>query len=223
MNSVSNHPLTIAKFLLLLIAPWLMRMPAAWADDAIGLSARAVNVLGQARYHTNHATWNVLRTGTELRAGSVVQTAAKDSAVDISLARPDAGSRCTIHIYSNSMLNLAGLEAKTSGSLQTGNISLGLAQGMVRVTLGGALGFEYEIIGGAYTVRLKIPPNKVNSQGTVFLFDQSGRLTVLKGIVKASGHPTAPEKEVNAGEQLRTENGEVKRLPREAPELKLDL
>jgi hypothetical protein len=67
---------------------------------------------------------------------------------------------------------------------------------------------------------LTVSGSTADHQETVFVFADTGSLTVLKGAVKAS-IGSGPEKLVRAGEQLRSDTNEITKLPPEAPELKL--
>ena len=161
----------------------------------------------------------MLRSGTELRAGSGVQTAVKDSTADISLVA-GTGGQATVRIYTNSYLNLIRLDFKQVGRGQSRDIRLGVAQGQIRVSLDGLSEYAFEIIGGKNPMRLVIPRNDARPQETVFVFGLPGTLTVLKGAIKASAGD-GPERLIRAGEQLRSDADEVTRVPTEAPELKL--
>jgi hypothetical protein len=197
----------------------LVTASLAQTNEPVRLCGKVISVSGHARYATNRSDFKVLRTGAELGTGALVQTGARDSAADISLVGADGGGRCILRICTNSVLNLIGLESKKSGSFRLRDIRLGVAQGQVRVSLDGASGYDFEIIGGKAPVHLSVRRDGTGPQETVFVFGLPGTLTVLKGMVKATTS-TVAEKVIKAGEQLRHDSGEVVRLPPESPELK---
>jgi hypothetical protein len=201
-------------------APWLLAIPAAQADDSVRVSARVISVVGSARYFDrNRANWSDLRPGAEFGADAVLQTNLKDSTADLALVGSDAGPQGRVRMFSDCILKVLQLNSKKSGSAQLRHIGLDVTAGRIRVSLDGVSQYDSDF-SGARTMRMEVRPHDANPQETVFVFDAAGTLTVLKGAVKAS-IGAGQQKLVRLGEQLRSDANEVRRVPPDAPELKL--
>jgi len=202
----------------------LLVASAAQADDAVPLSVKVISVAGSARYWDNSiakGSWNAVRVGDELRAGSVLQTESKDStATDIELVGADAHGWGKVRMYSNCVLKLLRLDLKRSGSGQASDIRFDVPVGKIRVTLDGDSDYVFALNPDSTPMRLSVARNVAGSKETVFIFAAGGPLTVLKGAVTAS-FGSGPERLVRAGEQLRSDANDLTRLPPDAPELKL--
>jgi hypothetical protein len=223
MNHTLNRNSMKLPMLLFTVTPWLVFTPAAQADDSFRLSAKVISLVGSARYCDTNRTWIALQAGAEVSAALVLQTGIEDgSTADIALAGSDAdaGGKCTIRMFSNSLLKPIRLKSKLSGSVQARDIGLDVPAGQIRLSLDGVSDYEFEFGAGRITKRLAVLRNGSSPQETVFVVDHSGTLTVLKGLVQA-GNGSETRKPVHAGEQLRGDSEEVRPVPPEAPELKL--
>ena len=221
MNYSAQHPAVSKTVVLLLAMVSFAVCSSAGADSPIKLPARVTKLVGVARYQTNDFSWLPLHAATELSASTTIQTGALDSSIELALTDPHGGGQAIIHVCSNSAVTLARLNLRSSDTEKTKDLKLGLIAGRVWVHLDGASRYEIELIGGTGQVQLAIPRSGTAPQETLFIFRFPETLTVVKGAVN-SRVGTGPENPVCAGEQVRLRDGELKKLPPDSPELRLE-
>jgi len=159
-----------------------------------------------------------VQVGEYLSTGAVIQTCNESGTIaDLALFASQRTAGPLIRIYSNSVLKLLKLELKNPGSTPIRDIGLEVTAGRIRVIHDGGQRCDFEFSANRIPMRLTIEQNTNALISTVFVSDQDGALTVLKGELKARTGSKA-EKLVRSGEQLRTNADEVTKLAPDAPE-----
>ncbi len=157
------------------------------------ISAKVTRIKGSARYSTDSATWNTLKVGQSLPAGTVVQTA-QGSFVDLILGEttavvqsPKIGQylsyqplvqQNTVRIYQDSMLALDKLTSTKTGMEEVSETQLDLRQGKI-------FG-KVKKLSAASKYEIKLPNGVAGIRGTVYTVDANGIVTVLEGSVVIS-------------------------------------
>ncbi len=199
----------------------------ALAQAPVSLSARVIRFTGKARCSSDGQTWRMLETGDVLLAGAMVQTAKKNSTVDIELGEAAPGApeqkRAVnfVRLFDDSALAVKRLTATTTGPGRVENTELQLERGDVLGVierLPGASEYNIQFPAGVAGIQGTV----AGSQGTVYVLRSTGTLTVLAGklvLAMADGR-TAPQV-VAAGQQFNPGTDQVTSLPADAPERKL--
>jgi hypothetical protein len=142
----------------------------AAAQEGASLTAKVVAEKGKARYSSDNKTWETLKKGKLLPAGSLIQTG-EGSMVDLSLG--DTGD--ILRIYANTVV---GIDKLTSQPAQNGaqtETQLDLRNGQIMgQTHNLSAGSKYEI---------KFPNGVAGVQGGDFLLSSSGLVNVMSGAV----------------------------------------
>jgi hypothetical protein len=163
---------------------------SASAQQMVQSTAKVVRIKGNAQYSTANNTWQKLKVGDLLKAGTIIQTA-KDSRVDLVLGDKDAVAaekkwgnvisyqpeveQDFIRVYENAVLVLDKLQVADTGMEKIRETSLDLRAGkifgMVRKL---STASKYEV---------KVPNGVAGIKGTIYFISAEGVLTVLKGSV----------------------------------------
>jgi hypothetical protein len=177
----------------------------ATAQDSASLTAKVVAEKGKARYSSDNKTWEALKKGKLLPAGSLIQTG-EGSMVDLALG--DTGD--VLRIYASSVV---GIDKLTSQPAQNGaqtETQLDLRNGQIMgQTHNLSAGSKYEI---------KFPNGVAGVQGGDFLLSSSGLVNVMSGAVviampAADGSITT--KKVVSGFRFDPATRSVKPMPTE--------
>jgi hypothetical protein len=141
----------------------------AAGQEAAPLSIKVSDLKGKARYSSDNKTWETLKKGKVLPAGTLIQTG-DGSMVDLAL-----GAASNLRIYGKSVL---GIDKLTSQPAQNGAITetqLDLRSGQIMGQAGTpSPDSKYEI---------KFPAGMVGVQGGDFLLSSSGLVNVMSGAV----------------------------------------
>ena len=198
--------------------------------------AKVVGIKGSARYMTSdNQTWRPLKTGTVLRPGAVIQTAA-DSHVDLVLNNPNASSSSSaglsalssaastaptttsssfapkteqdaVRIYPSTVLGIDKLMVSQTGAEKVTETQLDLKAGRILGTV--------KKLSPTSQYEVKIPNGVAGIRGTVYTLTADGVLTVLSGsvvlsYVGADGTPITQE--IRAGQQYDAKTRQVREL-----------
>jgi hypothetical protein len=208
-------------------------MSAQAAEQGI---AKVVNIHGAARYTTaENSNWRPLKTGTVLRQGTVIQTAA-DSYVDVILNNPNAAAtesasldaadssmsssvstasyaqpkaeQDAVRIYENTVLGLDKLSLVQTGADKVSETELDLKAGRILGTV--------KKMSAASRYEIKIPNGVAGVRGTIYTVSADGLLSVISGDVVLSyvGPDGTPKvQEVKAGQQYDAKTGILSDIP----------
>ena len=175
--------------------------------------AKIIQARGPARFSPDNRSWQPLKSGGLLNAGSLIQTGAKAS-VDIQLgdAEVASGAGNEIRILENSVLSITRLSAQDTGAGRVEDIELSLRAGQitgVAPRMAAASNFEIAISGEV--VGIRGGNYQINSSGVVSV--RTG--VAIAALTTASG--SVITKEVIAGHRFDPATGSVTELPPEAP------
>lgn len=205
---------------LLLSATFDLIVASAAETNDLQLFAKVIGFTGASRYTTNDSIWTPTRTGDQLGLGAIVQTGAWDSGTEVAIGAPDGGGPAIIHVCSNSAVRLEKFGIKDSHPQKVRHIKLVLLTGRLWVSLDGASRYEIELQ-GTTNLRLVVPPKGSTLQETAFAFMSPATITVTKGAISTS-NGAGPERTVRAGEQLGSGDAEIRTLPPDSVELRLE-
>ena len=200
--------------------------------------AKVVNIKGRARAMTTESpTWQPLRVGQVLKAGTTIQTAA-DSYVDVVLNNPNAtlaasteinamavmspipvvssgggaakAEQDALRIFENTVLGIDKLSVTQTGADKVTDTQLDLKYGRILGTV--------KKLSAASRYEVKIPNGVAGIRGTVYTLSADGVLTVLDGTVVLAyvgpdGNPVT--KEIKAGQQYDAKTGQVTNISAE--------
>ncbi|MDB6019583.1 MAG: hypothetical protein JWR19_4072 [Pedosphaera sp.] len=179
----------------------------AMAEGAAPLTAWITQLKGQARYSSDGKTWLPLKQGDDIKAGYLIQTAAK-SAVEIQLGEQEAKSGVmaagtnALHLFQNSVLSVDKLTSEQAETNGTGETMLDLRAGqMAGNTRQLPAGYKFEI---------KFPSGVAGVRGTTsFVINAAGGVKVQSGEVvvakvAADGSVTSQVVTANHGTSLDT-------------------
>ncbi len=199
--------------------------------------AKVVNIRGAARYTTaENPNWRPLKTGTVLKQGTVIQTAA-ESYVDVILNNPNAtaaesvslsaadssmsggaassvsyvqpkAEQDAVRIYENTVLGLDKLTVSQTGADKVTDTQLDLKAGRILGTV--------KKLSAASKYEIKIPNGVAGVRGTIYTVSADGILSVLSGSVVLSyvGADGTPKvQEVKAGQQYDAKTGVLSDIP----------
>ncbi|MBC8095733.1 MAG: FecR domain-containing protein [Akkermansiaceae bacterium] len=215
-----------------------LAMLAALSAQAVEQGiAKVVNIRGAARYTTTENTnWRPLKTGTVLKQGTVIQTAA-ESYVDVVLNNPSAtaaesvalsaadstvsgggpvgasyaqpkAEQDAVRIYENTVLGIDKLTVSQTGADKVTDTQLDLKAGRILGTV--------KKLSAASTYEIKIPNGVAGVRGTIYTVSADGILSVLSGSVVLSfvGSDGSPKvQEVKAGQQYDAKTGIISDIP----------
>lgn len=155
--------------------------------------AKVVRIKGAARYTTGNNVWKPLRVGDVVKAGTVIQTAAKSS-VDLALgeqAIPTAGAGAgaaagmlsyqpsaqqdMVRIWENTLLGVDKLTSTQTGADVVTDTQLDLKAGHIFGTV--------KKMSKASKYEVKIPNGVAGIRGTVYDISAEGVIQVLSGSV----------------------------------------
>jgi hypothetical protein len=197
-----------------------MKMTAMWIQKTIvcamtlalagsvlaetqSISAKVTRIKGSARYSTDSKTWNTLKIGQTVSAGTVIQTA-KGSFVDLVLGdslpviqSPKVGQYWvpyppshtppgfqpnvqanSIRLYEDSALALDRLTCTKTGMDEVSDTQLDLRAGKMFGRV--------KKLSAASKYEIKLPNGVAGIRGTMFTVDVNGVVTVLDGTVVIS-------------------------------------
>jgi hypothetical protein len=203
--------------------------------------AKVVRVKGAARYMTTeNPTWRPLKSGSLLKSGTTIQTAAA-SEVDLVLNNPDAAASVVptasvggipdaaapipavaskappsgadqdaIRVYENTVLGLDTITLTQTGADRVTDTQLDLKYGRVMGSV--------KKLSAASRYEVKIPNGVAGIRGTIYTLTADGVLTVLQGsvilaFVGPDGNPVTQE--IGAGQQYNAKTGQTTNLPAE--------
>jgi hypothetical protein len=203
----------------------LVMVTSACAESAKGRAARVVRLKGSARYSTGNNVWQQVKTGTLLKAGFLIQTAA-DSYVDLMLgesamttpgatvgAGTGAGSgvgigyqpkaeQDMIRVHADTVLAIEKLSVMDTGADEITETELDLRSGKIFGTVKKmSPNSHYEI---------KLPNGVAGIRGTIYTVSANGVVQVLSGSLVVSwtaADGTVMTQPVNAGNQFDTHSG----------------
>ena len=197
----------------------LAMVATAAAQTVKQRTAEVVRIKGSARYSTGNNVWQPLKVGAQLRAGTIVQTAA-DSAVDIVFSevggparRPSAGefinynptvSQDIIRVQPDSVLAIDKVTVTETGADKVTDTELDLRSGRVIGSV--------RKVSAASTFEVKIPNGVAGIRGTLFSISALGVIAVIEGSVAvAIQTPQGPKVEViQAGFEYDIRTGEIR-------------
>lgn len=201
--------------------------------------AKVVGIHGAARYTTTeNPNWRPLKTGTVLKQGAVIQTAA-ESSVDLILNNPNAtfaeaaalgatdtasssssggavgvsspqphAEQDAVRIYENTVLGIDKLTVNQTGADKVTDTELDLKAGRILGTV--------KKLSSASNYEIKIPSGVAGVRGTIYTISADGILSVLSGSVVLSyvGADGTPKvQEVKAGQQYDAKTGVINNIP----------
>jgi len=189
---------------------------------------KVVKIQGAARYWTTgNAASQPLKTGTILRPGTVIQTAA-NSYVDLVLNNPKAvGSSATvastapqsisyqpkaeqdaIRLFENTVLGVDKLTTLQTGADTVTETQLDLKVGRIFGTV--------KKLSASSKYEIKIPNGVAGIRGTIYFLDASGVLTVVSGSVLLAYYTpdgALVTQVVDAGQQFDSRTGQITSVP----------
>jgi hypothetical protein len=187
--------------------------------------AKVVNIKGDARYMTTQGgTWQPLKNGTVLKAGAIIQTAAR-SYVDLIFNNQDAKALPTpamanvgfsaplatqdaVRLFENTVLGVDQLTVAQTGADKVTETQLDLKAGRILGTV--------KKLSGASKYEVKIPNGVAGIRGTIYTLSADGVLSVLSGsVVFAYIAPdgTVLTQVVTAGQQFDSRSGQLSSIP----------
>lgn len=179
----------------------LVAMASIAAAQGVDLSAKILRVKGSARYSTGNDVWQPIRVGTYLQPGSIIQTSADNSFVDVvvgvtpSEAPPSAAvfkpfapssysgaisykptaSENVFRIWENTTLGIDKLTMQDSGTGQITETMLDLKQGRITGVA--------KKISPASKFEIKLPKGVASIRGTTFELLAEGVVKCFTGSV----------------------------------------
>ncbi|MEY4387523.1 MAG: hypothetical protein RLY20_2806 [Verrucomicrobiota bacterium] len=210
------------KYLVFSVIAFAM-VAAVQAQQMVQATAKVVRIKGEARYSTANNTWQTLKVGDQLRAGTIIQTA-KESRVDIVLGDKDATApqrnwgntiayqpeveQDFVRVYENSVMAVEKLLVADTGAEKIRETSLDLRAGKIFGTVKKlAAGSKYEV---------KVPNGVAGIRGTVYMISAERVLTVLKGsvvIAYSDGTGSIVTQVVVAGQQYDIRTAQFTPIP----------
>ena len=176
-----------------IICAMTMALACSVLAETQQVSAKVTRVKGSARYSTDSTTWNALKVGQMLPAGSVIQTA-KGSTVDLVLGEsaavvhsPKIGQymsyqplvqQNTLRLFEDSALAIDKLTCTKTGLDEVTETQLDLRAGKV-------FG-KVKKLSAASKYEVKLPNGVAGIRGTIYTVDVNGVITVLEGSVVIS-------------------------------------
>ena len=192
------------------------------AESAKGRAARVVRLKGAARYSTGNNMWLQVKTGTLLKAGFLIQTAA-DSYVDLMLGDSDlaaapagpgaAGAgigyqpkaeQDMVRVLENSVLGIEKLSVTSTGADEITETELDLRSGKILGTV--------KKLGPASHYEIKLPNGMAGIRGTIYTISADGVIQVLSGSVVVSWQAadgSIVTQTISEGQQFDTRTGLV--------------
>jgi hypothetical protein len=201
----------------------LVMVASASAQTAKERTGKVVRLKGAARYSTGNNVWQPLKVGQQLKAGSLIQTAA-DSYVDIVLsesnltpisavAAPSTGyqpkaEQDVVRVRADSVLALDKLSVIDTGSDQVTDTQLDLRSGKIFGTV--------KKLNATSRYEIKLPNGVAGVRGTTYQISADGVIQVLSGSIVISwtaADGTVMTQTVNGGYQFDARTGLVTPIP----------
>ena len=205
----------------------LVMVTSACAESAKGRVARVVRLKGAARYSTGNNVWQQVKTGTLLKSGFLIQTAA-DSYVDLMLgesavtppgAVAGAGAgvgigyqpkaeQDMIRVHADTVLAIEKLSVMDTGADEITETELDLRSGKIFGTV--------KKMSPTSHYEIKLPNGVAGIRGTIYTVSANGVIQVLSGSLVVSwtaADGSIMTQPVNAGSQFDTHSGLLTPIP----------
>lgn len=173
------------------------------AQSVTPAGATVTHLQGKARFSTDNKTWQPVKNGVVLGAGTMIQTA-ENSTLDLRLDGTQSKERDgdTLRLSPNSVLAIDALSMDGNGAPQ--DVELDLRNGELSGRIGQAIaGLRYEV---------KLPSGIVGVRNGTYRLTSSGVVDALSGelIVASVGqNGAALTKAVTAGHRLNVASGAI--------------
>lgn len=196
----------------------------SFAGTAQSLAAKVLRIRGMARYSSDHKTWQIVKVGTILKPGSVIQTAEK-AVVDIRLGErvkpaekptlnngklyePEEETANIVRIFESSVVGIDKLTAQQTGMDSVEETQLDLRAGRIMGNV--------KKLASASKYEVKFPKGTITVRGTLYMLNASGVVNVLNGAIVISW--TMPDnslatKLVSSGHRFDPNTGEMTEIP----------
>lgn len=209
---------------LVFVAVAFAMVAAASAQQMVQSTAKVVRIKGDAQYSTANNTWQKLKVGDLLSAGTIIQTGGNGARVDLVLGDKNAAAsekkwgnviayqpeveQDFVRVHENAVLVLDKLQVADTGAEKIRETSLDLRAGkifgMVRKLSASS---KYEV---------KVPNGVAGIKGTIYMISAEGVLTVFKGsvvIAYPDGTGKIVTQVVMAGQQYDIRTGQFTPIP----------
>jgi hypothetical protein len=197
------------------------------AQNASQGTAKVVRISGAARYTTGNNVWQPLRTGTVIKAGTIIQTAAeKGSFVDLALGEGQgtAGPQMTassdtrsytpsseqniVRLFENTVLQVDKLSSMETGADTVSETQLDLQRGR--------LFGNVKKMSAASRYEVKLPNGVAGIRGTIYTLSADGVVQVLVGsavIAYVGPDGNTVTQVVMGGQQFDAKTGQITAIP----------